>query len=94
MSSQAGGEVLQSPQLHQELANISSIEIRETHCVPPIKYLEVGDDKQPSHTFPKPCKGPHIEGLACQGHQTDANCKLQRSSSLVHISFLSALRCL
>ena len=107
MLSQARGEVLQFPQLHQVPTNISSTKIRGTHGVLLIKYLEVGDDKQLGHTAPKPCKGPHIKGLACHGHQTDAPlhrrhlkihmipiCKLQRPSSLVRISFLSALSCL
>ena len=72
MSSQAGGEVLQFPQLHQGPTNISSTKIHGTHRVPLIKYLEVEDDKQLGHTAPKPCKGPHIKGLACHGHQIDA----------------------
>ena len=69
---QAKGEFLQFPQPHQVPANISSTKIRGTHRVPPIKYLEVGDDKQLGHTMPKPYKDPHIEGLAYHGYQTDA----------------------
>ena len=71
-SNQARGEFLQFPHLHQGPTNISSIAIHETHCVPQIKYREAGDDKQLGHTTPTPYKDPHIEGLACHGHQTNA----------------------
>ena len=107
MSNQAGVVALQFLSLHQEPADISSIVIHETHCVPQIKYQEAGGDKQRGHTVVTPGTGPCTKGYLAMdtkpmhpSHRRHfkihiiPSCKLQRPHSLVYVRLLSALSCL